>query len=160
MFPSVRRSTAVLVSTILVVAAACGQHSANAPSPASRIGIYRFSERPNEIKEALEGRIVVTSDSVWVVAEPGPCNYDATSASTNAIVYRCADITYAFDRRDPLNRSTYRYVGTVQQNQKNCARYAVGSQARQNCIDTQSSTADRQVTVSGTLHFTAIAKAG
>jgi hypothetical protein len=147
--------------TFAVAAAGCAHPapptSELAPPPA-RIGIYRFEERPSQVDEPLRGRIVVTHDSVWVDAEPGPCNYDPSSGRGSVITYRCADVTYSFDRNDPINKSRYSKLAIVVEHKKNCARYAVDSQGRQTCVQQQVDAVEHQVQVTGSLHLIAIAK--
>jgi hypothetical protein len=157
---SLVRRTRTHALFLAAIVAACAHHTENtSANPLARIGVYRFSEHPQQMQGALEGRVVVTHDSVYMEADPGPCNYDARASANGPIVYKCSDVTYEFDRYDPLNRSRYRTSTTVQERQKNCARYGVDSQGRQTCLQMQTDVVDHKVPVSGTLHFTAIAKA-
>ena len=151
-----RRAILTLVS---VIAAACTQSGAPATPPTPRVGVYRFTERPAQISQTIEGRILVTHDSVVVDATPGPCRYDTqASLATGPIVYRCAEITFSFDRYDPVGHSTYRTTATVTEKKTVCVRYASDSAGRQTCAQRETQTSERQVPVTGTLHMETVAR--
>ncbi len=124
----------------------------------SRIGVYRFEEHSEQIKNPIRGRVAMTHDSVYVDADAGPCTYDPASQTSVRIIYHCNDVTFLFDRDDPLNRSTYSTTGTVIEHQTNCARYKTDTQGRQTCIQQQTDNIEHQIAVNGKLHFIAIAK--
>jgi hypothetical protein len=150
----VRTIAALLITFAL---AACAQHGTSVPGPPSRIGVYRFTEHPAQLRTPIQGRLFITHDSVVVEAEPGPCRYDVHSASSGPIVYQCADVTLSFDRLDPVGKSTYRTTTTVMDRRTTCARYATDSSGRQVCVQQQTETNERQVPVTGTLHLEIVA---
>jgi len=141
----------------VLIAPACAQHGAGAPAPPVRIGVYRFTERPNGVNTTIQGRVLVTHDSVVVEAEPGPCRYDQQTTASGPIVYRCADVTIAFDRFDPVGRATYRMTKTVTDRKTTCVRYTTDSAGKQICAQQQTETTERDVPVTGTLHLDTIA---
>ena len=142
---------------VVLTLAACGQHGSGAPAPPVRIGVYRFTERPNGLNTNIEGRVLVTHDSVVVEAEPGPCRYDTQTTADGPIVYRCADVTISFDRFDPVGHATYRTSKTVMDRKTVCIRYTTDSKGNQVCAQQQTETTERQVPVTGTLHLDTIA---
>jgi hypothetical protein len=142
---------------ILLITTACAQHGANAPAPPVRIGVYRFTERPNGVNTTIQGRVLVTHDSVVVEAEPGPCRYDPHTTAGGPIVYQCADVSIAFDRFDPVGRATYRTTKTVMDRKTTCIRYTTDSSGKQVCAQQQTETTEREVPVTGTLHLDTIA---
>ena len=151
------RRAGTVSSFLAVIVAGCAQQGTATPPTPMRIGVYRFTERPSQLKQTIQGRLLVTHDSVVVEAEPGPCRYDTQSSAAGPIVYQCADITLSFDRRDPVGRATYRAVTTVIEHHTVCAKYATDSAGRQVCVQQQTETNERQVPVMGTLHLETIA---
>jgi len=149
-------------ATLLVVAAtaaACAKSGAPATVPTPRVGVFRFTERPAQISQTIEGRILVTNDSVVVDATPGPCRYDnQASHATGPIVYQCADVTLSFDRFDPVGHAMYRTSTTVTERHTVCVRYTTDASGHQVCAQTETQTNDRQVPVTGTLHMETVAR--
>ena len=137
--------------------AACAQHGSGAPAPPVRIGVYRFIERPNGVNTTIQGRVLVTHDSVVVDAEPGPCRYDPHTTAGGPIVYQCADVSIAFDRFDPVGQATYRTTKTVMERKTTCVRYTTDSKGNQVCAQQQTETVEHDVPVTGTLHLETIA---
>ena len=142
---------------VALALAACTQHGSGAPAPPVRIGVYRFTERPNGVNTTIEGRVLVTHDSVVVEAEPGPCRYDPHSTAGGPIVYQCADVSISFDRFDPVGRATYRTTKTVTERKTTCVRYTTDSSGKQVCAQQQTETVQHDVPVTGTLHMDTIA---
>jgi len=137
--------------------AGCAHHGSSAPAPPVRIGVYRFTERPNGVNTPIQGRVLVTHDSVVVEAEPGPCRYDPHTSAGGPIMYQCADVSIAFDRFDPVGRATYRMTKTVRDRKTTCIRYTTDSGGKQVCAQQQTETTEHDVPVTGTLHLEAIA---
>ncbi len=148
---------------VVLALAACAPHGSGAPAPPAppdRIGVYRFTERPSGLNTPIEGRVLVTHDSVVVEAEPGPCRYDSHATSPGGpIVYQCADISISFDRFDPVGRATYRTTKMVMDRKTTCVRYTTDSKGNQVCAQQQTETTERSVPVTGTLHLNVIAHA-
>ena len=150
------------VAWFLIVTAGvgCAQHGtpSSAPAPPPRVGIYRFTERSSQLQHTLEGRLIVTRDSVLLSADPGPCRYVQETDANGPIVYQCADVTYFFDRFDPVGRATYRAMTTVVDHTMTCTRSTTDASGRQTCTARTPESNERQVPVIGTLHLEAIAK--
>ena len=142
---------------LVLIAAACAGHAPSAPAPPVRIGVYRFTERPQGVNATIEGRVLVTHDSVVVEAEPGPCRYDTHTSAGGPIVYQCADVTLSFDRFDPVGHANYRMNKTVMDRKTTCARFTTDSKGNQVCAQQQTETTERVVPVTGTLHLDTIA---
>lgn len=143
---------------VALALAACAQHGSGAPAPPVRIGVYRFTERPTGVNTTIQGRVLVTHDSVVVEAEPGPCHYDSRASTAGGpIVYQCADVSISFDRFDPVGRATYRTTKTVMDRKTTCVRYTTDAKGNQVCAQQQTETTEREVPVIGTLHLDTIA---
>ena len=144
---------------LLAAAAACGKSGGPATPPTPRIGVFRFTERPAQTGQTIDGRVLVTHDSVVVDATPGPCRYDTqASHATGPIVYQCAEVTLSFDRYDPIGRASYRTTTMVTEHHTVCVRYTTDSSGRQTCAQTETQTTERVVPVSGTLHMETVAR--
>ena len=137
--------------------AACAQTGSSAPAPPVRVGVYRFTERPAGVNTTIQGRVVVTHDSVVVEAEPGPCRYDTHSAADGPIQYQCGEVLLAFNRFNPVGDARYRTSKTVYDRKTTCVRYTTDSKGNQVCAQQQTETVEREVPVMGTLHLETIA---
>jgi hypothetical protein len=152
----------VKFATLLVLsgaAAACTKSGAPETPPTPRVGVFRFTERPAQTSLTIEGSVFVTHDSVVVDATPGPCRYDSQlSHATGPIVYRCADVTFWFDRYDPVGRATYHTSTLVTEHHTVCVRYTADASGHQVCAQSETQTSERQVSVNGTLHMETVSR--
>jgi hypothetical protein len=119
---------------ILAFAAGCASNGRKVGIRPESVGAYRFTEHAGEDMD-LDGIFVVEPDTVSIEATPGPCRYDPDRASLLAITYHCGDVTYVFDRTDPVRKATYSAVVRMQKTRSVCARYVVNSQGRQVCAE-------------------------
>jgi hypothetical protein len=115
-----------------------------------QLGAYRFTERVTEGVE-LEGIFVIEADTVSMDARPGPCRYERERSNALAISYTCGDVTYAFDRSDPLRSARYTTVARVQETKSVCVRFTVSSTGRQVCAESRPEVSYRDVRRSGLL---------
>jgi hypothetical protein len=122
------------VSLTLALAASCASNGKKIGIRPESIGAYRFTEHAGDDMD-LDGIFVVESDTVSIEATPGPCRYDPDRASLLTITYRCGDVTYVFDRSDPVRKVTYSAMVRLQKTRSVCARYVVNSQGRQVCAE-------------------------
>jgi hypothetical protein len=151
-----RTLSSLLIAAVL---AACGQPASSAPAPpTTRVGIFRFTERPPQSKAAFQGRVGVTHDTVVVEWDSGPCLYDSRSSARNLFIYHCGETTVSFERSDPVGRASYSVTTTVLDRQTTCAIYTTDSSGRQVCTRQKTETVERQVPVNGILHLEPEAK--
>ena len=122
------------VALALAFGAGCASNGKKVGIRPESLGAYRFTEHAGEDMD-LEGIFVVEPDSVSIEATPGPCRYERDRASLLAITYTCGEITYVFDRFDPVRKATYSATVRLQKTRKVCARYVVNSQGRTVCVD-------------------------
>jgi hypothetical protein len=122
------------VSLTLALAAGCASNGQKVGIRPESVGAYRFTEHAGDDMD-LEGIFVVQPDSVSIEATPGPCHYERDRASLLAITYTCGDVTYVFDRSDPVRKATYSTMVRLQKKRSVCARYVVNSQGRQVCAE-------------------------
>lgn len=145
------------------ILAACGWAACHHASPgpttsADRQGVYQFSEHVTANGAAgesidIEGQATVLADSVMVDARPGPCRFDPTVTSPGPFVYDCGNVRLTFDRRDPVQRSSY--TATLAQNESRqvCARYATEVGGRSTCVEWRTETTQRLAKRSGSLRL-------
>jgi hypothetical protein len=122
------------VALTLAFAAGCASNTKKIAMRPESIGAYRFTEHASEDIE-LNGIFVVEADSVSIDATPGPCRYERDRSNLLTITYTCADITYVFDRYEPVRKATYAVTVRQQKTRSVCARYAVNSQGRSVCVE-------------------------
>jgi hypothetical protein len=143
--------------TALMLLAACGaKPSSTVPAPIFD-GIYRFSERPQQLTQPIEGTITILRDTIMVDAQPGPCRYeDRLSWGGTSIVYRCAEMTLSFDRSNPLRNARFRTTVTVDERRTVCVRYEVNRQGQRVCAQQETQIVQREVPISGMLRPTRV----
>jgi len=144
---------------MLLAIAACGKKGATAPKPLPMLdGVYHFSERPPQLQDAIEGTLTVISDTVIVEAQPGPCSYDREQSwgRNHPYVYRCAEITLSFDRYNPVQKASYRTTTTIFERRTVCVRYETNSSGQRVCVQQETQSVPRQISVSGSLHMTRV----
>ncbi len=129
---SSRVSVGVVVT--LALAASCASSGTKLGIRPESIGAYRFTEHAGEDMD-LEGIFVVEPDTVSIEATPGPCRYEKDKASLLAITYTCGEVTYVFDRYDPVRKASYSATVRMQKTRSVCARYVVNSQGRSVCAE-------------------------
>ena len=119
---------------VLAFATGCASNARRLGVRPESIGAYRFSEHLGQDTD-LGGIFVVEADTVSIDATPGPCWYDRVRSDALTFIYHCGDVTYAFDRSDPV--STARYSTTVhsQLTRSVCARTVVDSQGHTVCVE-------------------------
>jgi hypothetical protein len=125
--------------------------------PSVRFGVYTFTERPDGIKDPIQGRVLVKEDTVVVELDARSCRYFARSDPTRAFVYDCGDVQLAFGRREPVATATYSTVKTVADRQATCVRYATDKNGNQVCAQQGSETVERRVPISGKLRLAYVA---
>ena len=143
----------------LLAIAACGKKGATAPKPLPMLdGVYRFSERPPQLQDAIEGTLTVISDTVIVDAQPGPCSYDREQSwgRNRPYVYRCAEITLSFDRFNPVQKASYRTTTTIFERRTVCVRYETNSSGQRVCVQQETQSVPRQISGTGSLHMTRV----
>ena len=150
----VQVSAAVPIIVTALAACAIHRHSAGslaaAPAP-NRDGRYTFQERPTNSPRTLEGTFIVLRDTILVDATPGPCRYDPGATPGGPIVYKCADVSFSFDRRDPVMTATYHFITTESKPKVVCTRYTIGPNGAQQCAESSTQFVDETVSHSGTL---------
>ena len=122
------------VAVTLAFAGGCASNGQKVGIRPESIGAYRFTEHAGEDMD-LDGVFVVEADSVSIEATPGPCRYEPERASPLAITYICGDVTYVFDRTDPVRKATYFATVRLQKTRSVCARYVVNAQGRSVCAE-------------------------
>jgi len=121
--------------------AGCGGKAAGT-SPKPRIaegilGLYSFSEHvPTNRGQfvPLEGEFTVFGDSVTVRTETSSCLYNLLTTRGSAITYDCGDVSFSFDRFDPVHRATYRMKVRFNEQRQVCAQYTTDAGGRQRCV--------------------------
>ena len=122
------------VAMTLALAAGCASNGKKVGIRPESVGAYRFTEHAGEDLD-LEGIFVVEPDSVSIEATPGPCRYERDRASLLAITYTCGEVTYVFDRSDPVRKATYSAMARIQKTRQVCARTVVNNQGRTVCAE-------------------------
>lgn len=122
------------VALALTFSTGCASNGKKIGIRPESIGAYRFTEHAGEDMD-LDGYFIVEADTVSIEATPGPCRYDRDRASLLSLTYRCGDVTYVFDRTDPVRKATYSAIVRMQKTRQVCARYAVNNQGRQVCVE-------------------------
>ena len=117
---------------------------------AALVGAYRFTERVAPDVE-LEGTFVVETDTVSIEAQPGPCRYERERSNVLAISYTCGDVSYVFDRSDPVRTARYVAIVHLRETRTTCIRYTVTSTGQQVCSQSRNETVFRDVRRSGLL---------
>ena len=141
--------------TFCLLAAACKSNASATPEPEPVIldGIYRFSERPAQLPQSIEGTMTVLRDTIWVDAQPGPCRYDdKTSWGNKSIVYRCADMTLSIERLNPIRNAAFSATTTIEERKTVCTQYSTNSAGQRVCVQRDTQIVPRRVTVNGMLH--------
>ena len=133
-----------------VVVSACVSHASTRTMRPELLGTYRFDEQVSP-DVRLEGQFVVGQDSVAIDATPGPCRYEQNMSNALTIYYRCADVTFAFDRADPVRRARYTAVVHLRETRSVCVRYARTSTGQTICAASRYETVYRDTRRSGVL---------
>ena len=128
-----RLLSAGVVAT-LALGAACASNAPKVGVRPESIGAYRFTEHAGEDMD-LDGIFVIEPDTISIEATPGPCRYDREASNLLTMTYRCGDVTYTFDRTDPVRKVTYYATVRMQKTRSVCARYVVNSQGRSVCAE-------------------------
>jgi len=105
------RKCATLV--IIGFAAACATIAPRTvPYPNAQFGRFAFIEPVAGSSRALviEGEFVVTPDTVTVTEKHAACD-PIQPPDLRLFSYRCGDVTFSFDRRDPARRAQYTVRG-------------------------------------------------
>lgn len=150
-----RFGTTLVMFAALCATTACGKGGATAPRPLPIMdGVYEFTERPAQLDQAIQGTVTVLRDTVLVDAQPGPCRYDeqASWGKNHPFTYRCANVILTFGRYNPISGASYRTTTTVNDHRTVCVQYATNASGQRVCVQQQTQTIPRQVTVSGSLH--------
>jgi hypothetical protein len=136
-----------------LVAVGCASSSARPPGGASAYGVWHFVEPILESRPAvvLEGNIVLQPDTLFVESTEGPCTYDPHSRDNRNILYRCGDVHFSFDRRNPLRENSYSMTTTVMVAQTSCILTTVDSKGVERCARTGTDHVAQSVRRSGTL---------
>ena len=156
-----QRATRNIVSTVCLGAVAVfGACSSPKPETAvaldGLIGVYHFSERiagaPGNPPIVFEGEFTVIGDTIKVDARPGPCRYAKRNAGVTSLSYQCGDITVTFDRRNPVERSTYSMTVVIPiPQQPQCS-----ATVRRNCTTSTDQATERTETRHGKLTAVAV----
>jgi hypothetical protein len=142
------------VATLVALLDAC---ASSPPQPFSfperHVGSYRYTEvvPSTSPKKTLEGRIVVERDTLTMEDNSGLCRYDMNLSSNVTIVYHCGDVTYRFDRRDPINRAAFGLTTTEYIQVIKCLDYVTNANGQRVCARTGPSTEERRAGRSGRL---------
>jgi hypothetical protein len=119
--------------------AACGAKGGSSPKPLfaeGARGLYSFSERiPTSRGQyvPLEGEFTVLGDTVTVRTSTSTCLYNLLTTRASAINYDCGDVSFAFDRFDPVHRATYRMKVRYTEQRQVCTQYA-STGGTQRCV--------------------------
>ncbi len=143
-----RRAITAVAS--LAILAGCASNASKVGRRSELVGAYRFTERVSTDLE-LEGIFVVETDTVSLEANPGPCRYERERSNVLAISYSCGDVSYAFDRSDPVHTARYSAIVHLRETRTICIRYTVTSTGRQVCAESRNETVFRDVRRSGVL---------
>ena len=145
--------------TLCLAVAACTTKASPDPEPVILDGIYRFSERPAQLPQSIEGTMTILRDTIWVDAQPGPCRYDdKTSWGNKAIVYRCAEMTLSIERLNPIRNAAFSATTTIEERRTVCTQYGTNSSGQRVCLQRDTQIVPRQVTVNGMLHPVRVTK--
>ena len=128
----------------------CASNGTKVGMRSELVGAYRFTERVAADVE-LEGIFVVETDTVSIEANPGPCRYERERSNVLAIGYTCGDVTYLFDRSDPVHTARYSAVVHLQETRTTCIRYTLTSTGARVCAESRNETVFRDVRRSGVL---------
>ncbi|MEP6989898.1 MAG: hypothetical protein ABJA80_03135 [bacterium] len=144
----------------LLLASAC---AANKPPKGIRpelLGTYRFEEQvAPDVR--IAGTFTVTQDTVDIEAQPGPCRYEQDRSNSLRIVYACGpELTFTFDRTDPVRRATYTTVVHVTEQVSVCLRYTKAASGQMVCAEYGKETRFRDVRRSGLLRPERVDDAG
>lgn len=105
------------------------------PTPESQHGNFRFSDRVSQASPTIivEGEFTVQADTILVSVSTGICQ-PVVPPSTQSYRFRCGEMTLSFDRRNPLQRSSYSVQGTGMVQQRVCVRFVPNSSGQQVCV--------------------------
>lgn len=138
---------------------ACASGAATSPRsfsiPEYRLGSYSFTERVPTTRGQtvpLDGDFIVTTDSVVVSTALSACQYELTTTRGGPIVYNCGDVTFAFDRVDPVNRAMYRMRVRYLETQTVCAQYATDNTGQSRCVSFRTESTEQTAVRSGRLN--------
>jgi hypothetical protein len=147
-----------------VVACACGGGSGGGSgsttaqpnlAPVGVLGSYAFAERvPTYRGETvpLEGEFTVLRDTVTVRTSVSSCLYNLTSTRGGPLNYDCGEVSFAFDRFDPVHRTTYRMKVRYSEPTQVCAQYTTDAAGRQRCVSYRTEFVEREVVRTGRLN--------
>jgi len=119
------------------------------------LGSYVFAERvPTYRGESvpLEGEFTVLTDSVTVRTNISSCLYNLISTRGGPLHYDCGEVSFAFDRFDPVHRTTYRMKVRYSEATQVCAQYTQDAAGRQRCVSYRTEYVDREVIRTGRLN--------
>jgi hypothetical protein len=136
----------------LLVGCASNASTRPAPTPAILDGIYQFSEKPSQLPQPIEGTMTILRDTIWVDAQPGPCRYDdKRSWGNKSIVYRCAEMTVAIERLNPIRNATFSTTTTIDERKTVCVQYGTNAAGQRVCVQQETRMVPREITVTGML---------
>jgi hypothetical protein len=134
----------------VIVFGGCASGRGAPPGAGSRdYGIWQFREPIVGTQPAMvmEGTLIYQPDTTYVNYLAAPCTYDQRSVGARSVYYRCGEVTFLFDRHNPLQDNSYSVVTNVMVTQRVCvARNTSGA-----CTREDVSRSTQRVQRSGTL---------
>ena len=137
-----RAAQVAIVALMAAMLAGCAGAKVLPPAGNTAYGVYHFREviASAHPPVELEGDVALLPDTVTISIKDSPCAYSGANRSAiRTISYRCGDVSFTFDRRNPLRENTYG-VPTVQYDNRRvctttgvvngrevCTRYGSGS---------------------------------
>lgn len=133
---------AAAVAAVAAVAAGCASHGGAPSVPAGRgPGQHAFTaDLPNGV--AFRGVLVVTEDTIVPRPADGECRPAPGASGRTHIVYECGTagvtgILLAFDRGNPLRRSTWGLATRVRKTRSICTEWRTWENGNRSCTRTE-----------------------
>ena len=137
--------------------AACAGSACRPPAGATAYGVYRFHQQVLNAKPAviLDGSVTLLPDTLTVSLATSPCTYDTRSRGDRWIRYVCGDVTFTFNRRNPLRENAYTAPMTEFVSVPVCLQTAIDSRGREVCTRPGSERVERRRTIMAPITFLA-----
>lgn len=140
-----------------LVATACGGSAWRPPTGASAYGVYPFHQQVLNAKPAviLDGSVTLLPDTLVVTLATSPCTYDPRSRGNRWIRYVCGEVTFSFNRRNPLRENSYTAPLTEFVFESVCLQTIIDSRGREVCARRGTERVERRGTILAPISFVA-----
>ena len=145
-----------IAPSLCVVVVACAS-AWRPPAGATAYGVYRYHQQVLNARPAviLDGSVTLLPDTLVVSLATSPCTYDPRSYGNRWIRYVCGEVTFSFNRRNPLRENSYTAPLTEFVYESVCLQTVIDSRGREVCARRGNERVERRGTIRAPINFVA-----